>query len=309
MVLGSWSDEAFAPRRGFRSLFLMVMLGVLGAGCSGVPDPGAESGEETEGAPADPVRLRASPSQPPSADKYAGVGLRRPEAGRLVFTLTNRVRANRGRAVLTRDTTLAQIACWHNQDMLAHGYMGHEDAGGALPSDRMAHEHRRLIGAAGENVAKGDPLPEGASRSDAAEWAGTVLEGWMNSDGHRTNVLRPQFTHVGACATHISSASRATAMFATVWAYLDAPLPWSLSPGDSLTVSIRPVRAAEPPAEYAFVPVGEPVGEAFESDERGHSFRGTLHLPDEPGVYGSRFLFPEDNGRYMIISGPRTQVE
>jgi hypothetical protein len=227
----------------------------------------------------------------------------------MVFDLTNRARTEQGRATLTRDSTLARIACWHNQDMLAHGYLGHEDADGRSPGDRMAREHRRLVGSAGENVFERSGRPVSGGQIEADEWAAAAMEGWMKSEGHRANVLRQKFTHLGTCVTYTPSEGRATQMFAAVWAYLDEPMPWSVSAADSLPVDIAPIKAAGPPTEYAFVPVGEPLRRAFEGEERGRAFEDTLHFPEASGTYGSRFLFSRGGGRYAVLSGPRVSVE
>lgn len=227
----------------------------------------------------------------------------------MVFDLTNRARTEQGKPALTRDSTLARIACWHNQDMLVHEYLGHEDADGRSPGDRMAREHRRFIGSAGENVFERRGRSASGGPIEADEWAASIMEGWMKSEGHRANILRQEFTHLGTCVTYTQSGGRATQMFAAVWAVLDAPMPWAVPASDSLSVAITPIKAAGPPAEYAFVPVGEPLSEAFRAESRGRPFDGTLHFPEDPGTYGSRFLFPAGQGRYTVLSGPRVSVE
>lgn len=292
--------------------FLVVLTGLVlvEGGCAGLP--GTTSDESTGEKPrANDLSAgpRASPAQPPSADEHAAVGTHSSETGRLVFELTNEARTERGRSLLREDTTLARIACWHNQDMLAHDYLGHEDAEGRLPGDRAAHEHRRLIGSVGENVYErsGRSAPSGGIDPDA--WATTIVDGWMESPGHRANILRSQFTHLGTCVTHTASSGRATQLFANVGAYLDEPLPWSVSPGDSVSVSVTVLRGGSGPDTYAFVPAGEALDEAFRGGERERSFDGSLHFPKTPGVYGSRFLFPAGKGRYTVLSGPRVSVE
>jgi len=300
-----------------RALLLLSSLTILMVGCSGgsrssdspdesaVPSRDAPTDDDADPAPA-PL---ASPAQPPTADAYAATGRQSAEAGRMVFDLTNRARTEQGEATLTRDSTLARIACWHNQDMLVHEYLGHEDADGRSPGDRMAREHRRFIGSAGENVFERSGRSASGGQIEADEWAAAIMEGWMQSEGHRANILRQKFTHLGTCVTYTPSEGRATQMFAAVWAYLDEPMPWTVPASDSLSVDITPIKAAGPPAEYAFVPVREPLSEAFRGEDRGRSFDGTLHFPEDPGTYGSRFLFPEGQGRYTVLSGPRVSVE
>lgn len=294
---------------------LLAGVSLLLFGCSGgsetaVPGgTGSEDEPQTEAVEDPPPRPVASPAQPSSADEYADVGRQSQNAASMIYDLTNRARTEQGQSTLTRDTTLARIACWHNQDMLTHEYLGHEDAEGRTPGARLAREHRRLIGSAGENVYERTKGTASGGQIDAEEWAAATMKGWMNSEGHRANILRPTFTHLGTCATHTASEGRATQMFATVWAYLDEPVPWAVPAGDSLSVNVTPIKAAGPPAEYAFVPVGEPLSEAFDGEERGHSFDGRLQFPTTPGTYGSRFLFPESQGRYTVLSGPQVRVQ
>lgn len=297
---------------------LFLLLGgfsLVLAGCSSGPSTSSDgaAGISSDGPTEDAVKSApfpvASSDQPPGADEYAALGRQSAEVGRMVFDLTNGARTEQGRATLTRDSTLSRIACWHNQDMLVHEYLGHEDADGRSSGERVAREHRRLIGSAGENVFERSGISASGGAIEADEWAATIVESWMNSEGHRANILRRKFTHLGACVTHTQSEGRATQMFAAVWAYLDAPMPWSVPAADSLSVDVTPIKAAGSPAEYAFVPVGEPLSEAFSREGRSRAFEGTLHFPEVPGTYGSRFLFPEGQGRYTVLSGPRVSVE
>jgi hypothetical protein len=230
-----------------------------------------------------------------------------------VFTLTNEERKGLGHPPLEHDQTLSQIACWHNQDMIGHNYLGHEDSDDRSPQDRVAREHRRLVGTGyGENA--NEMLPGKTrknSKADKRAWAEEIVTEWMNSAGHRANILRGRWTHFGACVSADSTESRATQVFASVQAYLDEPLPWAMTPGDSVSVSFTLVKADHPPTEYEFVPAGEPLAEAFEKEGRGKPFNGTLYLPTSPGEYGLRLLIPAQGGRsrlYAVVKGPRILV-
>ncbi|MFB6272864.1 MAG: CAP domain-containing protein [Salinibacter sp.] len=299
----------------FSGVLLLVVL-VLGAvGCSGSRRPESPAARTDKGSKANPASPAppgaaspgpiATPSQPPAADEHAGVGRHRRAAAEKIVAGTNRARTARGRSPLSTDTTLARIACWHNQDMLVHDYMSHEDADRRLPSDRVAREHRRLIGTAGENVFEGH-----ADGRRAENWGRAAMKGWLDSPGHRANILRRSFTHLGVCVTHTPSVTKATQVFATVWAYFETPLSWTLAAGDSLSVTVRPVKAGGPPTRYAFVPVGEPLDQAFEGEGRGRPFNGTLHVPGTRGRYGTRFLFATPGSRrFTVLSGPRVRVE
>ncbi|WP_327715147.1 CAP domain-containing protein [Streptomyces sp. NBC_00490] len=101
-----------------------------------------------------------------------------------VVDLTNRERARHGLPPLTVDPFLTTAAQAHSADMIARDFYSHTSPDGSQPWDRAAAagSGRRSIG---ENIACGQRSP--------AE----VVEGWMNSPGHRANILKPGFTHIG----------------------------------------------------------------------------------------------------------------
>ncbi|GAA3770172.1 hypothetical protein GCM10022403_001900 [Streptomyces coacervatus] len=101
-----------------------------------------------------------------------------------VVDLTNRERARAGLPPLAVDPLLATAAQAHSADMVARAFYSHTSPEGGQPWDRAAAAgaRRRSIG---ENIACGQRSP--------AE----VVDGWMNSPGHRANILKPAFTHIG----------------------------------------------------------------------------------------------------------------
>ncbi|MDX2545841.1 CAP domain-containing protein [Streptomyces sp. WI04-05B] len=101
-----------------------------------------------------------------------------------VTDLTNRERARAGLAPLATDALLTRAAQAHSTDMVVRAFYSHTGPDGSRPWDRAAAagSTRRTIG---ENIACGQRSP--------AE----VVEGWMNSPGHRANILKREFTHIG----------------------------------------------------------------------------------------------------------------
>ncbi|SEE95347.1 Cysteine-rich secretory protein family protein [Streptomyces sp. 3213] len=101
-----------------------------------------------------------------------------------VVELTNAERTRAGLRPLAVDPLLAAAAQAHSADMVARAFYSHTSPDGSQPWDRAAAagSRRRTIG---ENIACGQRSP--------AE----VVEGWMNSPGHRANILKPDFTHIG----------------------------------------------------------------------------------------------------------------
>ncbi|MFD5636431.1 CAP domain-containing protein [Streptomyces sp. NPDC127077] len=118
--------------------------------------------------------LWARPFSPAGLDRTA----------REVVALTNAERASAGLPPLTADATLTTAAQAHSADMVARDFYAHISPEGGRPWDRAAaagSTHRAI----GENIACGQRSP--------AE----VVQGWMDSPGHRANILKRDFTHIG----------------------------------------------------------------------------------------------------------------
>ncbi len=100
-----------------------------------------------------------------------------------LLELVNKARAKAGAGPLTLDPKLNDVAQAHSVDMTKRGFFGHDTPEGKKFYQR-AGEAGTFAGA--ENIAGGQATPEGA------------LEAWLNSPGHRTNLLNPAFTRMGA---------------------------------------------------------------------------------------------------------------
>ncbi|MFD5568676.1 CAP domain-containing protein [Streptomyces cadmiisoli] len=101
-----------------------------------------------------------------------------------VVGLTNRERDRAGLPPLAVDGTLTAAAQAHSADMVARDFYSHTAPDGSRPWDRAAAAGSTLR-SIGENIACGQRSP--------AE----VVTGWMNSPGHRANILKPGFTRIG----------------------------------------------------------------------------------------------------------------
>ena len=101
-----------------------------------------------------------------------------------VLTLTNAERAKQGLAPLQADTKLMAAAREKSEDMQKNNYFSHTSPTFGSPFDRL-----KALGisykAAGENIAKGQRTPA------------QVVQAWMDSPGHRANILNDKYTHLG----------------------------------------------------------------------------------------------------------------
>ena len=101
-----------------------------------------------------------------------------------VVRLVNEIRAENGLQKLEYDWELSRVARYKSQDMKDNGYFSHTSPVYGSPFQMMKNFGIRYK-SAGENIAKGYPSPQ------------AVVNGWMNSSGHRANILNPSFTHIG----------------------------------------------------------------------------------------------------------------
>lgn len=101
-----------------------------------------------------------------------------------VYELTNKEREKLGLTPLKLDTELSVVSRDKSQDMLNKQYFAHESPTYGSPFDMM-QAYGIDYRTAGENIAKGQRSPE------------EVVNAWMNSPGHRENIVSPDFTHIG----------------------------------------------------------------------------------------------------------------
>ncbi|MGA6173156.1 CAP domain-containing protein [Streptomyces sp. NPDC012600] len=134
---------------------------------------------------APPSRTPAPPKKtvaPPSATKPAP-SPSDTSARAEVLALVNQERAKVGCSPLTTSTALTSLAQNFSEDMAARGFFDHTDPDGDTPWDRAAQAGVQGLGA--ENIARG--------QADAQ----AVMTAWMNSDGHRANILNCDYKTIG----------------------------------------------------------------------------------------------------------------
>lgn len=98
--------------------------------------------------------------------------------------LGNTERAAAGAGPLAVDPVLQAVAQAYAEIQAAQGFIGHTDLNGDTVDGRLNNAGYAWT-AVGENLAYGPCTAE------------DVVQGWMNSEGHRTNLLRSVFTHTG----------------------------------------------------------------------------------------------------------------
>ncbi|BDG43235.1 CAP domain-containing protein [Saccharococcus caldoxylosilyticus] len=127
-----------------------------------------------------PATQAPAPSQSQKATNEAGLKAYEQQ----VVDLTNKERAKYGLPPLKVDLALSKVAREKSRDMAVNHYFSHYSPTYGSPFEMM-----RKFGisytAAGENIAKGQRTPQ------------EVVAAWMNSEGHRANILNKNYTHIG----------------------------------------------------------------------------------------------------------------
>lgn len=85
---------------------------------------------------------------------------------------------------LTTDARLTHAARLHSYDMVVRDFFDHTNPDGKSPFQRMTAEGY-VVSDAGENIAAGNQTAE------------SVMNGWMNSPDHCSNIMNPNFEHIG----------------------------------------------------------------------------------------------------------------
>ncbi len=101
-----------------------------------------------------------------------------------VIRLTNDARAGGGCAPLTHNDKLHAAALGHSVDMADNNYFSHTSQDGSTMTDRIERQGYAWRSLA-ENIAAGYRTPA------------SVVDGWMNSKGHRDNIMNCNLTEIG----------------------------------------------------------------------------------------------------------------
>jgi uncharacterized protein YkwD len=176
---------------------------------------------------------------PASAQQFSGFA-------QDVLNLVNVERARIGLTPLVRATELDSAAQQHSQSMADNGFFSHTGLDGSSPFERMRRAGYAFVDA-GENIAVGFATPQ------------AVMEAWMNSTGHRANILQPYFSEIG-----IGIAARSGTT---------GPIYWTQDFGARLG---GPPSMTTPPALSGITPAAGPVASLVTLTGRGLGSSGTV---------------------------------
>ena len=101
-----------------------------------------------------------------------------------VIRLVNEIRVKNGLNALIPDWELSRVARYKSQDMKDNNYFSHTSPVYGSPFNMMK-KFGISYKTAAENIAKGQKTPQ------------AVVNSWMNSSGHRANILNPSYKKIG----------------------------------------------------------------------------------------------------------------
>lgn len=139
------------------------------------PAPRKPSKSPTPAKPSSPAKPPSKSPSPPGNSAEAQV-----------LNLVNQERARAGCQPVRADSQLASLARDYSADMAARGFFDHTDPDGNSPWDRA--KARGIDNMGGENIARGQASAE------------SVMKAWMDSPGHRANILNCDFKTLGVGA-------------------------------------------------------------------------------------------------------------
>lgn len=222
-----------------------------------------------------------------------------------IFRIVNEERAKNGLDPYRYDDRLADLARIHSQNMKNNSFFSHNDHLGMNPSQRKQKFYPQLLGGIGENIASHyGPTEEQVARN--------FMTSWMNSPGHRANILSSKYSHIGVGVVDKGGGQYlATQNFSDAAARLMGDLPREVAfgsevslkfqfmgkfPKDKITIFVHfPDRSAryyiKSGAFYTGVGLYEPVweGETFTLNIKCDKGRGVYRIT--MGSYGS--YYPE----------------
>ncbi|MFF0826265.1 CAP domain-containing protein [Brevibacillus sp. NPDC003359] len=146
-------------------------------------------------APVQQAPVQAAPAQPSKTVTQPAAPVNQVEQGKAVdfakqvADLVNQERAKAGLKPVQMDAALSKVALAKAQDMSANNYFDHNSPTYGSPFDMMK-QYGIQYSTAGENIAMGQQSPQ------------EVMQQWMNSEGHRQNIMNPAFTKIGVGFTN-----------------------------------------------------------------------------------------------------------
>lgn len=276
--------------------------------------PPSSAAGSPAGPQANPPTASAVPTQRPFVTTEARVlsatavpAMAVSEQRKILLQLVNVDRAKNGLSPVQLDLPLSDVAERHAREMAENGYLSHWNMAGVGPDVRAGQAG--LTDVALENAyALSGNIGLSLTRDQLAE----AQENWMNSPGHRANIVDPLHTHVGLGVWFDARAGqmRAVQLFANRYLVIQG-CPKQAMPGSKIALSGRLLSGVKSVfTDLAFQPAPRSLSVAeIEQKPRvyapeaqsvarsvspaamsGDAFSTEITIPMQPGIYHVRFF-------------------
>lgn len=212
--------------------------------------------------------------------------------------------ADAGLASLEVDPALSEVARVHGIDMLQRGYTGHVGPDGRDVTDRIGILYRRFVGHVGENLAEHTGLAVDELAAQTGPLATKLVDGFMQSESHRENLLSRDYTHQGIAATAMGERLLVVQVFGLRRAMLEQPLPLTVSAGEELSLTFADGAGLRTPRQFGFARPDQPADEIVTLELSSNA------VSVDPGNYRLKFFLPTgETGLFDVADGPLLVVE
>jgi hypothetical protein len=213
-----------------------------------------------------------------------------------VLDLVNAERARRNLPPYVHNPELALLARHHSRNMVRYHFFSHTDPEGKDPPARKRAYFPGLFGSLGENIA----YHAGRTEEEAAR---NLMRSWMDSPGHRTNILSDQFTHIGVGVAEGGRQVYATQAFSELVAILEGDLPRSVPFGAELSLKFRFLGRFSKRRLTVVVHFPDRAAKVFVSKNRYYTGAGPLDPLWDGDRFTVRVLCNKGRGVYNLTMG------
>ncbi|OHD58505.1 MAG: hypothetical protein A2014_01575 [Spirochaetes bacterium GWF1_49_6] len=230
--------------------------------------------------------------------KASGLNLHKIE--QLIFEMTNVERKKAGLPAYQYLDKLGEMALYHSKNMIDNNFFSHTDHKGMSPGQRKSLLFPELLGGVGENIA----YNYGSSEQDVAK---NLMTAWMNSPGHKANILNTKYSHIGVGIAETYDNGYyyfyATQNFGDLMGELTSIEPEDYSYNDTVTFTFNFLGPFEKKRLTVFVSFPDKSAKYEMPDGSFYTGTGKMTLKWNGDSFSFSIKLKYGKGKYMIMMG------
>jgi uncharacterized protein YkwD len=185
-----WRGKRSGSNRIWEKGGLGLSLALLVASCEALPPEWAERLPDVKLPDVKLPEIQLPEIQPRIDSSRPSLPIQSPQTAEIeeqIRQRINEIRQKEGLTVLQANPKLAEVARRYSQQMAEQNFFSHTSPAGDTPAQRVESAGITYL-VMGENLFKSTNVPQPVN---------AAVEGWMNSPGHRENILRSQYRETG----------------------------------------------------------------------------------------------------------------